>query len=82
MSESRYKKQVIDDGLKLRIIEWLVNEVRMLKSMNERQVEELKANLPEYCRSGVMFCDLINRLNGKDEVIKGINRNPPKGNTS
>jgi len=50
--------------------------------MNEHQLEDLKVNLPKYCMSGVMFCDLINRLNGKDEVIKGVNRNPPKGNTS
>lgn len=30
-----------------------------------------------------MFADLINRLNGKNEAIKGINRNPPRrGNMS
>jgi len=27
-----------------------------------------------------MYADLINRLNGRNEVIKGIYRNPPKGN--
>jgi len=29
-----------------------------------------------------MFADLVNRLNGRNEVIKGIHRNPPKGNMS
>ena len=26
-----------------------------------------------------MFADLINRISGKDEVIKGVIRNPPSG---
>ena len=75
--------QVVDEALKQKIIGWLINTVRLLKPMNEKQQADLITNLPQYCRSGVMFADLINRLNGKNEVIKGINRNPPRrGNTS
>ena len=29
-----------------------------------------------YCKNGVFFCDLINRLSGKHAIIKGIDRNP------
>jgi hypothetical protein len=33
--------------------------------------------LPEYCRNGVLFSDLLNHLAGsRDEAIKGLNRNP------
>jgi hypothetical protein len=40
--------------------------------MTDKQRENLKQTLPQYCRTGVMFADLINRLNGRIEVIKGI----------
>ena len=60
----------------LKILDWLIDEVRLVKPMNEAQYEELMRNFPKYCQSGVMFADLINRLSGKEEVIKGISRNP------
>jgi hypothetical protein len=75
-------KQVVDDSLKAKILHWLINDVRLLKAMSEEQLYGLKVNLPQYCRSGVMFADLINRLAGRDEVIKGIARNPQGNNLS
>ena len=72
----------IGDALKVKILEWLTNDVRLLKPMSERQREGLTRNFPSYSRTGVIFADLINRLNGRNEVITGIYRNPPKGNTS
>ena len=29
-----------------------------------------------YCKNGVFFFDLVNRLNGKAPIIKGVDRNP------
>lgn len=53
-----------------------MNDVRLLRAMGDDQMDNLKENLPQYCRSGVMFADLINRIAGREDVIKGINRNP------
>jgi hypothetical protein len=30
--------------------------------------------LPGICKNGVIFSDLLNKLNGKEDIIKGINR--------
>jgi hypothetical protein len=56
--------------------------VKLLKPMNPQQLEELKVNLPAYCRTGVLIADLVNRLAGRDEVVKGIHRNPRQDNLS
>ena len=40
------KKQVIDEQLKANILHWLINDVRLLKSMNDEQLFDLKVNLP------------------------------------
>lgn len=34
----------------------------------------LEADLPKYCRNGVFFFDLVNRLGGRDKLIKGVDR--------
>ncbi len=36
----------------------------------------MERKLPKICRNGAIFFDLINRLEGKDNVIRGLNRNP------
>ena len=33
-------------------------------------------HLPDFCRNGVLFCDLLNRLHGRTAVITGIHRKP------
>ena len=33
-------------------------------------------DLPGLCTSGVLICDLVNRLEGRMEAIKGVERNP------
>jgi len=33
-------------------------------------------DLPLYCKNGVFLCDLANRLSGKHDTLKGIDRNP------
>ena len=67
-------------ALKMKIIDWLSNEVRLLKPTPDNT--QLIANFHQFCRTGVIFGDLINRLNGRNEIIKGMHRNPPKGNMS
>ena len=59
-----------------------MNDVKLLKPMIAAQLEELKTNLPSYCRTGVLIADLVNRIAGRDEVIKGIHRNPRQDNLS
>jgi hypothetical protein len=59
---------------KIKLIEWLSFEVKLLKSSNNN--DKLLNELPQYCRNGVFFFDLINRLNGKHEILKGVDRNP------
>lgn len=78
-----YKSQIIDQNLKIKILEWLTNDIRLLKPVSgEKQIIELIGTFPQYCRTGVIFADLINRLNGKIEVIKGIIRQPQNNNLS
>ena len=79
-NRSNSKVQVIDMALKVKIIDWLSNEVRLLKPTPDNT--QLIANFHQFCRTGVIFGDLINRLNGRNEIIKGMHRNPPKGNMS
>ncbi|CDW89619.1 UNKNOWN [Stylonychia lemnae] len=65
------KIDIIDIKTQYKVLDWLVQDVKLLKN-NERLINEL----PLYCKNGVFFCDLINRLNGKHAIIKGIDRNP------
>lgn len=37
---------------------------------------KLLQDLPKYCRNGVLMGDLLNRLQGRDECIKGLHRAP------
>lgn len=54
-----------------KVLDWLIQDVKLLRN-NDKLIDEL----PLYCKNGVFFCDLINRLNGKHPIIKGIDRNP------
>lgn len=72
------KKEVeihpVDEKTKTKILKWLIEDVKLISS----QVSPVKLlmDLPKYCRNGVLFGDLINRLHGRDEVIKGLHRAP------
>eukprot|EP00347_Sterkiella_histriomuscorum_P018003 403347156 len=61
----------VDTKTQYKILDWLIQDVKLLKH-NDKLISEL----PFYCKNGVFFCDLINRLNGKHAIIKGIDRNP------
>ena len=66
--------QPVDEKTKFRLIRWLIDDVKLISNM----VNSLKLiqDLPKYCRNGVLFGDLVNRLRGRDEVIKGLHRAP------
>ena len=66
--------QPVDERTKYRIIKWLQEDVKLIGSQITAQ--KLSTDLPRFCRNGVLFGDLLNRLNGKEEVIKGLNRAP------
>ena len=61
----------VDSYLKKKIIEWLVS-ITFLKDT----AKDLETKLPKICRNGVIFIDLVNRLEGKNDTIKGISRHP------
>lgn len=56
------------------MLRWLVDDVKLINA--QLSVPKLLADLPKYCRNGVLFGDLINRLRGREEVIKGLHRTP------
>lgn len=61
----------VEPKIKQRVLEWLGNEVKLLK-VNQRLLDDL----PLYCKNGVFLCDLANRLSGRANTIKGVDRNP------
>lgn len=65
------KVDPVDLKIKQKVLEWLTQEVKMLK-YNEKLLDQF----PLYCKNGVFFFDLINRLNGKAPILKGVDRNP------
>ena len=53
----------VERRTKIKLMDWLVFEVKLIK--NNTNCDKLINDLPHYCRNGVFFSDLINRLNGK-----------------
>ena len=51
---------------------WLIDELRLIKPFNENLKKDLYDKLPQYCTNGVFFADLINRISGRNLLIKGI----------
>jgi hypothetical protein len=70
-----YEAKPVPEAMKEKLIAWL-EETGVVKkgSLNS-------AVLPELCRAGVILGDLINRLEGRNEVLRGIQRHP-KNNTA
>lgn len=60
-------------NLKNKLYEWLLS-INLIK-------ENIKVNLNKFhkiCRNGVIFADIINRMESKNEVLTGIARKPRK----
>ena len=58
----------VNIGIKSRIYYWLID----LGIIKEKMISI--NNLPNICINGVLFCDLVNRCEGRVEKIKGIIR--------
>ena len=58
----------------MRVLRWLVEDVNLINA--QLSIPKLMADLPKYCRNGVLFGDMLNRLSGREEVIKGLHRTP------
>lgn len=61
----------VDSTLKKKVLEWLFS-ITFLKE----SARGLESKLPRICRNGVIFIDLINRLEGKHDTVKGVTRHP------
>ena len=64
----------VDEKTKNKLLKWLVDDIKLIS--NQVNPAKLLLDLPKYCRNGVLFGDLINRLRGREEVVKGLNRTP------
>jgi hypothetical protein len=64
----------VDERTKLRLLRWLIDDVKLING--SLSIQKLIEDLPKFCKNGVLLGDLVNRLHGRDEVIKGLNRNP------
>jgi hypothetical protein len=53
------------------VLEWLYS-IALLKE----NVPDLDRKLPKICKNGVIYFDLINRLEGKQSKLKGVIRKP------
>ena len=61
----------VNDETKDKLINWLYS-ITLIKE----NIKDIDKKLPKICKDGVIFIDLINRLEGKHETIKGANRKP------
>jgi len=64
---SEIKIDPVDAKTKTKILEWLIEDIKLLKH-NDKLID----HLPMFCKNGVFFFDLINRLNGKHPILKGV----------
>ena len=68
INNENFNKNNFPNSQKNKLYQWLIN-LGILKNKN------LSINeIPNLFVNGVLFCDLINRLTGKNEIIKGIIR--------
>ncbi|CAD8132611.1 unnamed protein product [Paramecium octaurelia] len=70
-NQQQQQQNSITNEQKQQLIDWL-KQIRLIKS----NAQGLENKLPKICKNGVIFFDLINRLTGRDEVLKGALRNP------
>ncbi|EAR85796.2 hypothetical protein TTHERM_00312780 (macronuclear) [Tetrahymena thermophila SB210] len=59
-----------NDQQKERCLKWLY-DICLIK----KDIKDIKEKLPKVCKNGVIFLDIINRIQGKGDTITGINRN-------
>ena len=74
IEKNEFEIHPVDERTKIRLITWLQEEVKLIGT--QVTVQQLRTDLPRYCRNGVLLGDLLNHLNGKQQIIKGLNRAP------
>ena len=67
-NNNRIDKDGLSNNFKQRIYDWLV-DIDIIKD----KIIKIYS-LPTICINGVLLCDLINRCEGKNEILKGIIR--------
>ncbi|CAI2358904.1 unnamed protein product [Moneuplotes crassus] len=55
---------------KIKLLKWL-ESINLIRK-NAVAIQEF----PQFCRNGVIFFDLVNKLSGRNQVLKGVHRNP------
>jgi hypothetical protein len=55
---------------KRKLLRWL-EEINLIR----KKAVAIK-EFPQFCRNGVIFFDLINKLNGRTPILKGVHRSP------
>ena len=60
----------VDMKTKRRLLRWL-EQISLIRR-RAVSIEEF----PQFCRNGVIFFDLVNKLNGRTPVLNGVQRNP------
>jgi len=64
----------VTDKEKKKVLKWLYS-ICLIKD----SIKGLDKKLHKICKNGVIFADIINRIDGRNQtVIKGINRNTKK----
>jgi len=63
----------MNSSSKSRLFKWLIS-IDLLKENLKNIIEKL----PKICRNGVIYADIINRLEPRGEILKGIARKPKK----
>ena len=63
----------VKSSTKTRLYSWLIS-IDLLKENLKNIIEKL----PKICRNGVIYADIINRLEPRGETLKGISRKPKK----
>lgn len=60
----------VDMKTKRRLLRWL-EQINLIRR-RAVSIDEF----PQFCRNGVIFFDLVNKLNGRTPVLNGVQRNP------
>ena len=74
VSQNQHVVHPVDDKTKAKLLRWLIEDVKLLGS--HLNFHNLMNDFPKYCRNGVLFGDLLNRICGRDPPIKGLHRVP------
>ncbi|KAL4477777.1 hypothetical protein ABPG72_018951 [Tetrahymena utriculariae] len=64
--------ETVSEKTRSKLLNWL-NDIKLLK-----QIPNLDQKLHKICKDGIIFADIINLMEGKNQIIKGLERKPKK----